>query len=104
MKSKDKYVSVHNPTAEKIQKYIDKGYKVLSDNKHITVLEYAGEKTFKFFELSEASQRRAIKNTKEFYPESYPKLEDGLAYSNECIVNDIEENELTFNKKGEIIK
>ena len=41
-KPKDRYVSIHNPTAEGIQKYIDKGYKVISPNKDITVLEYAG--------------------------------------------------------------
>jgi hypothetical protein len=41
-KPKYKYKSIHNPTAEGIQKYIDKGYKVTSDNKHITVMEYTG--------------------------------------------------------------
>jgi predicted nucleic acid-binding protein len=39
---KEKYISVHNPTAEKVKVYTDKGYKVLSDNKDITVLEYVG--------------------------------------------------------------
>jgi hypothetical protein len=37
---KQRYISVHNPTAEKVKKYTDKGYKVISNNRHITVLEY----------------------------------------------------------------
>lgn len=39
---KYKYKSIHNPTAEVIDKYIKKGYKVTSPNKHITVMEYVG--------------------------------------------------------------
>lgn len=66
------------------------------------------KENFKFDELSNASKKRAIKNTMKHFPESYPPLKDanveGLGYDDECVIDDIEGNELVFNKKGEIIK
>jgi hypothetical protein len=62
---------------------------------------------FSFSELSDASQKRAIKNTIKHFPDSYPSLKEanveGLGYADECVVEDIQENGLHFNKKGEIV-